>query len=129
MPHPTRRTVLGAGLGVLGLAIVGVDAPAAEAAAPSGLRRRDFTSSLRKTFVTHHGGRTHRLRLTAIQNLPHASAAHHDQCFSLLFTPAGRAVLPDGIYRLKRAGHPARSLFLVRVGTGRTMQAIVNRAH
>lgn len=128
--QPTRRTVLGAGLGALGLVIVGTGAPVAEAAtAPAPLRRRDFTPSLRRVFVARRSGHTHRLRLTAIQNLRHSSAAHHDRCFSLLFTPTGRAVLPDGIYRLKAAGRPAQSLFLVRVGTGRTMQAIINRAH
>jgi len=130
MPEASRRTVLGAGLGLLGLAVVGVDESSADAAVVAvPLERRHFTTSLHKVFTTRHGGRTHRLRLTAIQNLPHARAAHRQVCFSLLFTPVGGAELPDGIYHLKRAGRPAHSLFLVRIGTGTTLQAIVNRAH
>ena len=130
MPETSRRTVLGAGLGLLGLVVVGVDDSTAEAAPTvHPPARRDFTPLLHKVFTTRHGGRTHRLRLTAIHNLPHAAAAHRQQCFSMLFTPVGGAVLPDGIYHLKRAGRPAHSLFLVRIGTGTTLQAIVNRAH
>ena len=130
MPETSRRTVLGAGRGLLGLVVVGVDETSADAAAPARPpARRDFTTSLHKVFTTRHGGHLHRLRLTAIQNLPHARAAHRDVCFSLLFKPVGGAVLPDGIYHLKRAGRPAHSLFLVRIGTGTTLQAIVNRAH
>ena len=130
MPETSRRTVLGAGLGLLGLVVVGVDDSTAEAAPTAHPpARRDFTPLLHKVFTTRHGGRTHRLRLTAIHNLPHAAAAHRQQCFSMLFTPVGGAVLPDGIYHLKRAGRPAHSLFLVRIGTGTTLQAIVNRAH
>ena len=130
MPEISRRTVLGAGLGLLGLVVVGVDEAGADAATVARpLERRHFAGSLHKVFTTRHGGRTHRLRLTGIHNLPHARAAHRQVCFSLLFTPVGGAVLPDGIYHLKRAGRPADALFLVRIGTGTTLQAIVNRAH
>lgn len=129
MREPSRRTVLGAGLGLLGLAIVGVDGSVAEAATTTAPVRGDYTSAIRKEFTVQHGGRTRRLTLTAVQNLPHARAAHGRYCFSLLFTPVGRTALPDGIYRLKRPGLPAHSLFLARVGTGRTLQAVVNRAH
>jgi len=129
MHEPSRRTVLGAGLGLLGLVVVGVDEPTAEAATASAPARRHYAPAVGKVFTTHHAGRTYRLRLTAIQNLQHASSAHREQCFSLLFEPVGRAALHDGIYRLRRAGRPTHSLFLVRIGTRRTLQAIVNRAH
>jgi hypothetical protein len=128
MHEPSRRTVLGAGLGSLALVIVGVNEAGADAATMSAPIRRHYGSSVGKVFTVHHGGRTHRLTLTAVQNLPHASAAHRQYCFSLLFTPAGRAVLHDGIYTVQRHGVPTHSLFLGRVGTGRTLQAVVNRA-
>jgi hypothetical protein len=129
MHEVSRRTALGAGLGLLGLAVVGVDESAADAASTSAPVRAHYASSTRKVFTARHGGRTYRLTLTAVQNLPHARAADRPYCFSLLFTPAGRTVLPDGIYTLVRSGVPTHSLFLSRVGTGRTLQAIVNRAH
>jgi hypothetical protein len=128
MHNPSRRTVLGAGLGLLGLVVVGVDESAADAATMSAPVRADYTAALHKVFTVRHGGRTHRLTLTAVQNLPHTSAAHRQRCFSLVFTPAGSSVLPDGIYALKRVGVPTHSLFLARVGTGRALQAVVNRA-
>ena len=129
MHEPSRRAVLGAGLGVLGLMVIGVDQSAADAATVSAPLRDDYAPAVHKVFIARHGGRTHRVTLTAVQNLPHTSAAHRRYCFSLLFMPTGRAVLPDGIYRLERAGVPTHSIFLARVGTGRTLQAVVNRAH
>jgi hypothetical protein len=129
MHEPSRRTVLGAGLGLLGLVVVGVDAPAAEGVSVLAPQRRHYTPALHKAFTVRHAGRSLRLTLTAVQNVPHTSPAHRQDCFSLLFTPAGRTVLPDGIYMLKRAGVPTHSLFLSRVGTGRTLQAVVNRVH
>jgi hypothetical protein len=129
MHETSRRTVLGAGLGSLVLVIAGVDETGADAATASAPVRRDYASSVGKVFTVRHNGRTNRLSLTAVQNLPHASAANRQYCFSLLFTPAGRAVLHDGIYTVQRAGVPTHSLFLGRVGTGRTLQAVVNRAY
>jgi hypothetical protein len=129
MFEPSRRAVLGAGLGLVGLAVIGTEQPAADAATPPGPVRHDYAWSMGKVFTVHHAGRSHRLTLRAVQNLPHASAAHHRYCFSLLFTPAGRTALPDGIYTVKRKGVPTHSLFLARIGTGRTLQAVVNRAH
>lgn len=129
MYEPSRRAVLGVGLGSLVLAIVGVDATAADAATDVGPVRRDYASSVGKVFTVRHAGRTHRLRLTAVQHLPHTRAAQRQQCFSLLFTPTGGRELPDGIYALKRTNVRTHSLFLGRIGTGRTLQAVVNRAH
>ena len=129
MHEPSRRAVLGAGLGSLVLVIVGVDETGAGATTASAPVRRDYTSSVGKVFTVHHGGRTNRLTLTAVHDLPHASAADRQYCCSLLFTPAGRAVLHDNIYTVQRTGVPTHSLFLGRVGTGRTLQAVVNRAH
>lgn len=128
MPAPSRRTVLGAGLGLLGLVVVGIDETAADAATASVPVRQHYTPALHKVFTVHHAGGSHRLRLTAVQNLPHSSAAHRPYCFSLLFTPLGRTLLPDGIYRLQRTGVPTQLLFLSRVGPGNTLQAVVNRA-
>ncbi|HZC53222.1 MAG TPA: hypothetical protein VE441_12095 [Mycobacterium sp.] len=129
MHEPSRRTVFSAGLGLVGLMVVGVDAPGADAATAPAAVRRDYASSVGKVFTARHHGRIHRLMLTAVQDLPHTSAADRQYCFSLLFTPAGRAVLHDGIYTVQRAGVPTHSLFLGRVGTGRTLQAVVNRAY
>jgi len=129
MQTPSRRAVLGVGLGSLVLAIVGVDETAADAATAAGPVRRDYASSIGKVFTVQHAGRTHRVTLTAVQDLPYTNAAQRQRCFSLLFTPAGRNELPDGIYALKRTGVRTHSLFLGRIGTGRTLQAIVNRTH
>lgn len=129
MQEPSRRTVLGAGLGLLGLVIVGVDAESADAVSSPAPVRRNYASAVGKVFTVRHGGRTHRVTLTAVQNLPHAKAADRQFCFSLLFSPAARTVLADGIYTVMRAGVPTHSLFLSRIGTGRTLQAVVNRRH
>jgi len=116
-------------LGLRTAALVGVDATAADAATDAGPVRRDYASSVGKVFTVSHAGRTHRLKLTAVQHLPHTHRAQRQQCFSLLFTPTGGRELPDGIYALKRTNVRTHSLFLCRVGTGRTLQAVVNRAH
>jgi hypothetical protein len=129
MQETSRRTVLGAGLGLLGLAVIGVDEAGAEAAAAPVPARHLFAPSLGKVFTAQLGNHTHRLRLTAVDDLPHTGRAYRDRCFSLLFTPTGRHELPDGIYRLRRPGGANHSLSLVRVGTGRTLQAVVNRSH
>ena len=129
MYEPSRRAVLGVGLGSLVLAIVGVDETAADAATGAGPVRRDYASSIGKVFTVRHAGRTHRLTLTAVQDLPHTTKAQRQLCFSLLFTPVGGSVLSDGIYALKRTNVATHSLFLGRIGTGHTLQAVVNRAH
>ena len=129
MHQPSRRAVLGAGIGSLALAIVGMNEAAADAATVSGPMRRDYAASVGKVFTVQHNGRTHRLTLTAVHDLPHTSVADRQYCFSLLFTPGGTAVLRDGIYTVQRTGVPTHSLFLARVGTGRALQAVVNRAH
>lgn len=128
MHEPSRRAVLGAGLGSLALVIVGIDETAADAATGSGPVRRDYASSVGKVFTVHRDGHTNRLTLTAVHNLPHTSKADRQYCFSLLFKPAGRATPHDGIYTVQRAGVPTHSLFLGRIGTGHTLQAVVNRA-
>ncbi|MGH8862922.1 MAG: DUF6916 family protein [Jatrophihabitantaceae bacterium] len=120
--------MLGAALGLVGLVVVGVDESAADAATVSAPVRADYTAALHKVFTVQHRGRTHRLTLTAVQNLPHTSIAERQRCFSLLFTPARSSALPEGIYAPKCVGVPTHSLFLTHVGTARTLQAIVNRA-
>ena len=127
--EPSRRMVLGAGLGALGVAIVGVNQSSAEAATATGPVRSDYATSVGKVFTVPYNGSTMNLTLTAVQDLPNSTAANSKYCFSLLFTPAGSSVLRDGIYPLKRAGVPTYSLFLGRVGTARNVQAVVNRAY
>lgn len=129
MNEPSRRTVLGAGIGLVGLAIVGVDARTADAATSTAPMRSQYTPSVGRVFTVRHGGRAHRVTLTAVQNLPHTRPADRQYCFSLLLIPAGRTDLPDGIYTLERSGVPAHSLFLSRIGTGRALQAVINRRH
>jgi hypothetical protein len=129
MPEPCRRTVLGAGLGLIGLAVVGVERSAAEAATASGPVRSDYASSVGKGFTVQYGGGTYNLTLTALRDLPNAKVAYSQYCFSLLFTPSGTTSLPDGIYAVKRPGVPTYSLFLGRVGTARCLEAVVNRAY
>ena len=126
MPDASRRAVLGTGLGLVALAVVGVDRSAAGAATTPALLRSQYVPALNAVFTAQRGGQAWRLTLTAIQDLPFATA-QSQCCFSLFFTPAGGAVLTDGIYTLTRAGVPTHALFLGRVGTRRTVQAVVNQ--
>jgi hypothetical protein len=102
-----RRAVLGAGLGVVGLAVVGVDAPAAEAATALP-RRSHYAKSVGRAFTVTRSKHSHSVKLTRIRNVAR--------------TPA------DGIYTVTRKGVPTQQLFLSRVGDGANMQALVNRS-
>ena len=126
---PSRRTMLGGGLGALGVAIIGLEQPMARAATAQGPLRNDYVAPVGKVFNVQYAGETCRLTLTALEDLPNAKPADAEYCFSLMFRPAGTIVLPDGIYTLRRSGVPRHALFLGRVGTGRAVQGVVNRAY
>jgi uncharacterized protein DUF6916 len=126
-----RRAVLGAGLGaglgVLGLAVVGVDPPPAEAATVLP-RRAHFAKSVGRMYTLRHGRREYRARLVHIRNVAGTPAGRRDHCFNLIFRVAGGHQLPDAIYVVSRKGVHTSRLFLSRVGDGAGMQALVNRS-
>lgn len=122
-----RRAVLGAGLGVVGLAVVGIDAPSAEAATVLP-RRAHYAKSVGRLFTLRHGRREYRARLVHIHNVTGAPAGRRDHCFNLIFQVAGGHHLPDAIYAVSRKGVRTSHLFLSRVGDGAGMQALVNRS-
>lgn len=122
-----RRTVLGAGLGAAGLALVGVPAPAAEAATALP-RRAHYAKSVGRVFTLRHGRRQYRARLVRIRNVTGTPASRRDHCFNLIFQVAGGHQLPDAIYVVSRKGVRTSRLFLSAVGDRAGMQAVVNRA-
>jgi hypothetical protein len=126
----SRRAVLGATAGAAGLVtICAVDADAAvlgrTASAPL---RSHYAGSVGRVFTARHGGRSVRMRLTAIRDVVPGSARQRSRCFVLVFAPVGRGMsAPDAIYDLRRHGVRTHRLFLSSFGTGRAMQAIINR--
>jgi hypothetical protein len=145
MGDVSRRAVLGAGVGTVGLVALGAAAPDAEAAtkAKSGTTdaaaaqaspmsaplRSDYAESVGRVFTATRDGRAHRVTLTHVQDLVHTAAKQRPHCFGLMFTPVGNARLHDGMYVLKRKGVRTHKLFISAVGTEGHMQAIINRSH
>jgi hypothetical protein len=133
---PTRRTVLvGAGLFAATLAAPAVlgqspaFAVAARPAALRGLRRSRFSPALRSHFLARGAGGPFRLVLTEIRDLPNAHTRDADHSFNLLFRVKGRAIPPEGIYRLVSGKTGSATLFISPVGSGaRMMQALVNNS-
>lgn len=123
MAFVPRRSVLSAGLGLAGAALLGTPPASAARARSRYPRRSDYTRSVGRVFRV---GNSH-LRLRHVRDVPHTSARAREHCFVLVFEPVGTTRLPDGIYRVQRAGVPARSLFLSAVGTRRGMQAVISR--
>jgi hypothetical protein len=122
-----RRAVLGAALGAVGLAVVGVDAPAADAATALP-RRSHYAKSVGRGFMVTRSKQSHSVKLTRIRNVARTPASKRDACFNLIFAVSGNVHLPDGIYTVTRKGVPTQQLFLSRVGDGPNMQALVNRS-
>lgn len=128
MGDVSRRAVLGAGAGLIGLVVLGVDEPDASAATPRLPRRSDYSRSVRGVFTATHGKRTYKVRLTRIHDVAGTRAKQRESSFNLVFTPVGRTRLPDGIYAVRRRGVRPHTLFLSGVGTNGAMQALVNRS-
>lgn len=125
-PDVTRRTVLSAGAGLAGLAVIAAAPGVANAATPAaGPLRSHYARSVGKTFTVQAHGRVHTVTLTAIHDLAPTTAMHRPFCFRLMFTPSGHIVLPEGIYTVRRAGVVTHSLLLSSTGS-RAMQAVVN---
>ncbi|MBN9618926.1 MAG: hypothetical protein J0H43_04240 [Actinobacteria bacterium] len=129
MPHVSRRAMLGAGFASVGLGVagvMGVEAPVADAAPVSPPCRSHYSKSQGRTFTATQGKRVYQLKLVHIRDIAGATAKQGDRCFNLVFSAAKR--MPDGVYTLTRAGVPTHTLFLSRIGTELTMQALVNRS-
>ena len=138
MTDVSRRAVLGAGLGVLGLLGLRTGAGAAEATAHrppaasavrsgphviDGPERAHFASSVGRSFAADLDGRRARLKLAHIRDV--AGAVDDNLSFNLIFT--AHRPLVDGIYTVRRRGVATHALFLSRVGPSTAMQAVVNR--
>jgi hypothetical protein len=129
MDSLSRRAVVGAAAGAAGLVAVG----AADARTPgldrkvSAPLRSHYAGSIGRIFTARQGGRTVRLRLTAIRDVVPTSARQRSRCFILVFAPVGKVSAPDAIYLLRRSGVRTHRLFLSAFGTRHAMQAIINR--
>jgi hypothetical protein len=123
-----RRAVLGAGMGALALAAVGLPASAAGAATTSPLRRAHYAKSVGRTFTAMRNGRSRTMTLAHIRDVAGTASSYRDRCFNLVFTVAGNSDLPEGIYTVRRLGVPTYALFLSSLGGPRTVQALVNRS-
>lgn len=140
MPEVSRRAVLGGGAAIVGGLAVGLgptllDPTAADAAGAAhkrkrklkpGLTRAHYEPAVGKVFTLERNGRIHKARLTRISKLANTTAKQHESCFNLIFTPHRR--IPEGIYTVRRRGVHTHRLFLGPLGTGTTMQALVNRS-
>jgi hypothetical protein len=122
-----RRAVLGASVGTLALAAMGLAAPAG-AATPSLPRRAHYAKSVGRTFTATRNGRSHTVKLAHIRDVAGTRSSYRDRCFNLVFTVAGTSQLPEGIYTVRRLGVPTHALFLSHLGAPRTVQALVNRS-
>jgi hypothetical protein len=129
MGDVTRRVVLGAGAGIAGLVALGSGEGAAEAApiATSAPLRRHYKKSVGRIFTATHAGRTVRLRLTHIRDLSPTKAKQRQHSFTLVFTPVGKAHVPDAIYVMRTHGLQPHRLFVSSMGPNRGLQAVVNR--
>lgn len=127
MTHTSRRALLRAGVASVVLAPVLWAIPADAATRAKRLyRRRRFKPLVGKAFRLEGGGRTWKVRLEQVRNLPRASRGD-DLRFQLTFT--SRVAGPhQGTYLLTRKGFRATSLFLVPGDPERlTHYAIINR--
>lgn len=133
MPNVTRRSMLAAGLGVVGAGIV--SGPASALAATVGpkadaLVRSRFVPAIGSLFTASAGSARHKLKLVDIVDVPPATVPHDELAFNLLFEEPGGRRLVDGIYRLTSVRVPSCSLFLSPVdlsGHQPRVQALVNR--
>jgi hypothetical protein len=145
MGDVSRRAVLGAGVGTLGLVAFGIAAPAANAAATTRARpvplapdkaspmsaplRSDYAHSVGRVFTATRDGHVFRIKLSRIEDLVATTAKQRPHCFALIFAPTSKARLHDGIYVLRRPGLHTHKLFVSSVGAKGVMQAIINRSH
>jgi hypothetical protein len=137
MGDVSRRAVLGAGAGAVGVLAFGAGPARAQAPraktvkaahiAPMPLRAH-YARSVGRAFTAVHGGRTVQVKLSYIRNVDHVPASQSQRAFILIFVPTGRRHLSDGIYQLKRKGVPTHTLALTSVGSDGGLQAVVNRS-
>jgi hypothetical protein len=128
MTSTTRRSLLRAG----SLALVLAPALLAPEVYAAATTRRDlyartrFAALRRKTFRLEGAGRQWRVRLTDVQNLPHAARKDQHR-FSLTFR-SGSAGPEQGSYVLRRPGFKPTTLFLVPSDSSRrTYRAVIFR--
>jgi hypothetical protein len=123
----SRRAVLGAGVGTLALAAMGLPASAG-AASTSPPRRAHYAKSIGRSFTATFNERSHTVKLAHIRDVAGTTSSSRDRCFNLIFTVEGTSDLPEGIYTVRRLGVPTQALFLSSLGDPRTVQALVNRS-
>jgi hypothetical protein len=135
----SRRAVLTAGLGVIGLGAIALAAPSTiafaeisvdDANGASGLPvRSHFASSIGKPFTATTESGTFTMTLKAVHDLVPSTVADDENRFNLIFT-SGHLGFSDGIVTLRRTGVPTSTLFVSSIGqvtATQSLQAIVNR--
>jgi hypothetical protein len=135
----SRRAVLTAGLGAIGLGTIALAAPSTiafaetsrdDANGASGLPvRSHFVSSVGKPFTATTGAGTFTLTLKEIHDLAPSTVADDEYRFNLIFV-SRHLGFTDGIVTLRRRGVPASTLFVSSIGqvtTTQSLQALVNR--
>jgi hypothetical protein len=133
MPYVTRRSMLAAGVGAVGVGLVS-GPTSAFAASPdrraTGLPvRSQFVPALGSLFTARGGSTRHRLKLVEILDVPPTTVPDDENAYNLLFEQAGGPRLADGIFTLTSVRAPSCTLFLSPVDLpGRhRVQALVNR--
>jgi hypothetical protein len=135
----SRRAVLTAGLGAVGLGALALAAPSTiafaetsvdDAHGASGLPvRSHFVSSIGKAFTATTATGTFVLTLTGIHDLVPSTVADDENRFNLVFTTEHLG-FTEGIVTLRRTGVPTSTLFVSSIGhvtATQSLQALVNR--
>jgi hypothetical protein len=135
----SRRAVLTAGLGAIGLGTIALVAPSTIALAETSLDdangasglpvRSHFVSSVGKPFTATNAAGTFTLTLKEIHDLTPSTVADDENRFNLIFVSRDLG-FTDGIVTLRRRGVPTSTLFISSIGqvtTTQSLQALVNR--
>jgi hypothetical protein len=134
MSNFTRRSMLAAGVGAVGVGIVGGPTGAFASAIggkPSGLpARSQFAPAVGTLFTASADKARHKLKLVDILDVPPVTVPGDELAFNLLFEEPGGLRLVDGIYKLTSVRVPSCTLFLSPVdhpGHQPRVQALINR--
>jgi hypothetical protein len=130
MADVSRRAVLTVGAGSIGLAVIGLEQPAAQAATTAATPlRAHYQRSIGGLFTAVGAHGRVQLRLAEITDLVPLATARRAEQFNLIFTVVSKHAFTDGIYSLQRKGVFPHSLFVSNAGlrSAHRVQALVNR--
>jgi hypothetical protein len=136
-----RRTFLAVGLGAAGAlvlssspagALAGGSAPAGRPAtlkaAPTGLRRREWSGLVGRTVTVAGAGGRARMAVVDVSDIAGAPAGH-DGCFQVTLRAQDRVAVASGVSQVGRPGAAPVSLFVSPIDRGvraRHFQIVVN---